>query len=172
MPCIGGHRPSLFQLSGNWQNGPQMERFRASSRRRAKAQDGCADELRRVHGHLLKTSLCCIVPVPKQVRRGTPRAEADLVDNVSWYVEQRAVELGGRVFDAAHGSLATVQAQPGFGSPAIGQRCGLPGLRSWRVKGFPLRWFYFDRDDCIDVIRLLADRQEVAAILDDETPSA
>lgn len=101
-----------------------------------------------------------------------PLAEADLIGKVRWYVEQGGIELGGRVFDAAQLSLATVQAQPGFGSPAIGQRCGLTGLRAWRVKGFPLRWFYFERDDRIDVVRLLADRQDVAAILDDEAPSA
>ena len=101
-----------------------------------------------------------------------PRAEADLLANVRWYVDRGGLELGGRVFDAAQASLATVQAQPGFGSAAIGQRCGLPSLRAWRVKGFPLRWFYFDRDDRIDVVRLLADRQDVAAILDDEAPSA
>ena len=101
-----------------------------------------------------------------------PQAEADLVGNVRWHVEQGGIELGGRVFDAARASLAMVQAQPGIGSPAIGQRCGLPDLRSWRVKGFPLRWFYFERDDAIDAVRLLADRQDVAAILDDEAPSA
>ena len=99
-----------------------------------------------------------------------PQAEADLLANVRWYLERGGLELGARVFDATQASLATVQAQPGFGSPAIGQRCGLPGLRAWRVKGFSLRWFYFDRDDSIDVVRLLADRQDVAAILDDEAP--
>ena len=101
-----------------------------------------------------------------------PQAKADLLANVRWYVERGGLELGARLFDAAQASLVTVQTQPGFGSPAIGQCCGLPGLRSWRVKGFPLHWFYFDRDDSIDVVRLLADRQDVAAILDDESPSA
>lgn len=101
-----------------------------------------------------------------------PQAEADLVGNVRWYTSQGGSELGARVFDEAQASLATVQAQPGFGAPAGGQRYGLPGLRAWRVKGFPLRWFYFEHDSCIDVVRLLADRQDVAAILGDETPSA
>lgn len=100
-----------------------------------------------------------------------PLAEADLLANVRWYVERGGLELGGRLFDVAQASLVTVQTQPGFGSPAIGHRCGLPGLRSWRVKGFPLRWFYFERDDRIDVVRLLADPQDVAAILDDEAPA-
>ena len=99
-----------------------------------------------------------------------PRDEADLLANVHWYLERGGLELGAQVFDTAQPSLTTVQTQPGFGSPAIGQRCGLPGLRAWRVKGFPLRWFYFERDDRIDVVRLLADRQDVAAMLDDKTP--
>jgi len=33
------------------------------------------------------------------------------------------------------------------------------------VSRFPLIWFYIERPDCIDVLRLLGERQDILAIL-------
>jgi toxin ParE1/3/4 len=41
----------------------------------------------------------------------------------------------------------------------------MEGLRTWRIKGFPLIWFYFERADHLDVVRLLGERQDVVALL-------
>ncbi len=51
--------------------------------------------------------------------------------------------------------------------------CGLsiPGLRTWRVAGFPLLWCCFERADHLDVVRLPGERQDIAAILGDEFAS-
>jgi toxin ParE1/3/4 len=38
-------------------------------------------------------------------------------------------------------------------------------LRSWPLRRFPVRWFYIERADFIDVIRLLGERQDLEAIL-------
>lgn len=37
--------------------------------------------------------------------------------------------------------------------------------REWQVAKFPLLWFYFERGDHLDVVRLLGERQDIAAIL-------
>jgi toxin ParE1/3/4 len=34
-----------------------------------------------------------------------------------------------------------------------------------RVQGFPCGWFYFVRSDHLDVVRLLADAEDLTAIL-------
>ena len=47
----------------------------------------------------------------------------------------------------------------------LASRLAIPGLRTWQVKNFPLPWFYFERDDHLDVVRLQGERQDVAAIL-------
>jgi len=47
----------------------------------------------------------------------------------------------------------------------VGKRLGVPGLRAWRVAKFPLLWFYLERSEHLDVVRLLGERQDVAAIL-------
>ena len=97
-----------------------------------------------------------------------PLAEQDLVDAARHYAREGGVVLGERVFDAALASLEPIQRMPGMGSPRLGQLCEIAGLRSWRVAGFPLQWFYFERADQLDVVRLLADRQDIAAILSDD----
>lgn len=53
----------------------------------------------------------------------------------------------------------------GVRQPCLGQLCEIPGLRPWRVTGFPVQWLYFEVEDRLDVVRLLGDRQDIIAIL-------
>jgi len=97
-----------------------------------------------------------------------PRAEEDLVDVVGYYAREGGAVLGERVFDAALAALKPIQRMPAMGSPRLGLLCEIPGLRSWRVTGFPLQWLYFEASNHLDVVRLLGDRQDIAAILNAE----
>lgn len=94
-----------------------------------------------------------------------PRAEADLIDRSAHYRAAGGDELAKRFFDSALASLRSVERMPGIGSPLIGEMCDIPGLRSGAVKGFPIRWYYFIAEDHLDVVRLLADAQNLTAIL-------
>lgn len=69
------------------------------------------------------------------------------------------------MFDAAIAALETIERMPAMRSPRMGQLCELPGLRFWRVTGFPMQWLYFVSDGHLDVVRLLGDRQDIVAIL-------
>ena len=69
---------------------------------------------------------------------------------------------------AARKALDHIEQNPGTGSPRIGQELNIPGLRSWRLTGFPLVWFYFERDDYLDFTRLLGERQDILSILRDQ----
>ena len=97
-----------------------------------------------------------------------PLAEQDLLAITRWYTEQGGSRLGGRAFDAARKALVRIERMPALGSLRIGERCNLPGLRLWGVEKFRVRWCYFERDTHLDVVRLLADRQDIAAILGDD----
>lgn len=72
------------------------------------------------------------------------------------------------MFDAALASLTPIQRMPGLGSLRLGQRCEVPGLRSWRVKGFRMQWLYFEAATHLDVVRLVGDRQDILAILSND----
>ena len=94
-----------------------------------------------------------------------PQAEADLVEAARHYAKEGSIDLAERMFDEALAALAQIERMPAMGSPRLGQLCEVPGLRSWRVKGFPMQWLYFEADDHLDVVRLVGDRQDIIAIL-------
>ena len=95
------------------------------------------------------------------------QGEADLVEAARYYAQEGGLELGERVFDAAVAALGSIERMPSMGSPRLGQLCDIPGLRSWRVAGFPMQWLYFEAPAHLDVVRLVGDRQDILAIIQD-----
>lgn len=91
-----------------------------------------------------------------------PQAERDFESNIDYYLEVDApfVALAEKFFAAADLALRQIERRPGIGSLRIGELRGVPRLKSWPVKGFPLQWFYFERGASLDVVRLLGDRQD------------
>lgn len=96
-----------------------------------------------------------------------PQAELDLVERTRYYRREGGDELGRRFFAAAVVALDAIGRMPGAGTPQVGEAVDIPGLRYRRVGGFPCGWFYFIADDTVDVVRLLADAQNLPAILAD-----
>lgn len=94
-----------------------------------------------------------------------PQAKRDLADQAEYYARQGGVRLGDEFLAAALAALAQVQAEPGMASPRLGRLLGLPGLRAWRLDRFPLQWIFIDTGERLDVVRLLADRQDIDALL-------
>jgi toxin ParE1/3/4 len=98
-----------------------------------------------------------------------PLAEVDLIARTRYYRREGGDGLGERSFDAAVAALGAITRMPGAGSPRVGELCGIPGLRVRRVVGFPCSWFYFVTIDHVDVVRLVADAQDLPTILADVT---
>ena len=94
-----------------------------------------------------------------------PQALADRKDSARYYRRVASTRISEDMVIAAREALDQIEQNPGMGSPGIGQQLDIPGLRSWRVSGFPLIWLYFEREEFLDVVRLLGDRQDILAIL-------
>ena len=94
-----------------------------------------------------------------------PLAEADLVERTRYYRPHAGEDVATRFFEAAINALRAVERMPGTGSPRDGELCDVPGLRVRRIEGLPCGWFYFTRPDHLDVVRLLADTQDLTAVL-------
>ena len=95
-----------------------------------------------------------------------PLAQDDLIEKASHYVRTAGAEVGSRFFDGAIDALRSLEEMPGIGSPTVGELAGVADLRRVGIKGFPCGWLHFERADRLDVVRLLADRQDLAMLLE------
>lgn len=96
-----------------------------------------------------------------------PQALRDQQDEVRYYRKEGGRRVAVKVAKATNAALEQIELDPGIGSPTLGKRLDIPGLRTWRIAKFPLLWCYFERGDHLDVVRLLGERQDIAAILGD-----
>jgi toxin ParE1/3/4 len=94
-----------------------------------------------------------------------PQAARDRQAEVRYYRKEAGSKVAVRFVIASNAALDQLELDPGIGSPALGTAIGIPGLRSWRITGFPLLWFYFERGNHLDVVRLLGERQDIGTIL-------
>ena len=98
-----------------------------------------------------------------------PQALRDRQVEVRYYRKEAGTKVAVRLVKATNAALDPIELDPRIGSPVSGKTLGIPGLRTWRVSKFPLLWFYFERDGHLDVVRMLGERQDVAAILGGES---
>ena len=70
-----------------------------------------------------------------------------------------------RLVEATNAALDQIELDPGIGSPVMGKVLDIANLQTWQATKFPLLWFYFERNDHLDVVRLLGDSRDIAAIL-------
>lgn len=96
-----------------------------------------------------------------------PLTEADLIARTRYYRREGGDHLGRRFFDAAVAALDAIGRMPGAGSLRLGELCDVPGLRFRRMAGFPCGWFYLTATDHVDVVRLLAQAQDLPDVLAD-----
>ena len=94
-----------------------------------------------------------------------PQALRDREIEVRYYRKEAGSKVAVRLVNASNIALDQLELEPGIGSPVLRKTLGIPGLRTWRVSRFPLLWLYFERDDRVDVVRLLGDRQDLAVLL-------
>ena len=94
-----------------------------------------------------------------------PQAERDREAEIRYYRKEGGSQLALKLVASTSAALDQIELEPGIGSPTLGKTLGIPELPSWRVTGFPLLWFYLERVDHLDVVRLLGERQHIAAVL-------
>lgn len=100
-----------------------------------------------------------------KLARLRPKAKDDRKIEIRYYRGTAGTTIAENLVTASRTALDQIEQDPGIGSQRIGQLAEIAGLRSWRVTGYPLIWFYFERGDHLDVIRLLGERQDMIAIL-------
>jgi len=97
-----------------------------------------------------------------------PRASIDLDEHFA-YIAANNFDVALRFFDAARQTFSQLAQMPGVGSLYNIENPRLVGLRKWAVRGFDKHLiFYVERDECIEIVRLLHAARDLQEILGKE----
>ena len=99
------------------------------------------------------------------VKPVVPRALAsrDVDQAIEHYMDEGGERIGLGFIDALEKAYRHIARHPASGSPRYAQELDLPGLRVWPLKRYPHLVFYVERDDHIDVWRVLHSQRDLPA---------
>ena len=94
-----------------------------------------------------------------------PRALArrDVEAAVDHYVRQAGAQVALGFIDALQAAYRTISNHPAIGSSRHAHELALPSLRSFGLKRYPYLVFYVERDDHIDIWRVLHAQRDIPA---------
>lgn len=97
-------------------------------------------------------------------------AARDAAEVVDFYRDEGGPELALRFIESLERAYEHLGRQPLSGSPRYAHELDLPGLRVWPVRPFPHLIFYLEREDRIDVWRVLHGRRDIPRRMQDPEP--
>ena len=92
-------------------------------------------------------------------------AERDTTAAVDYYTDEVDADMALRFIGALDSAKADIAEAPQLGSPRYADILNLPGLRHRKLRRFPYLVFYIERDDHIDVWRVLHAKRDIPAWL-------
>lgn len=100
-------------------------------------------------------------------KRVVPREQAhsDVDRTIDHCARVAGPDIALDFIDALEAAYGKIAEHPGIGSPRYAHELDLPGLRHRRVSRYPHLIFYIERDDHIDVWRVLDARNDIPAWL-------
>jgi len=84
---------------------------------------------------------------------------------VEYYLNEGGERTALALVDALERAFLHIRRHPATGSPCYVHELDLPALRCWRVQRYPYLVFYVERDDYIDVWRVLHGQRDIPAWL-------
>jgi len=101
--------------------------------------------------------------VSRKPVRPRESARRDVEAAVDYYVGEAGADVALGFIDALQTAYRSISDHPAAGSPRYANQLGLPGLRSRIVRRYPYLVFYIERDDHIDVWRVLHALRDIPA---------
>ena len=89
------------------------------------------------------------------------QADRDIRAAVDHYLAEAGEKAALGFIAAFEQAYRHIARHPATGSPRYAHELDLPGLRSWPLKRYPYLIFYVERDDHVDVWRVLHDARDV-----------
>jgi toxin ParE1/3/4 len=100
-----------------------------------------------------------------------PREQAhrDVEEALSHDLSEEATNAALGMIDALEKAYSPMGRYPETGLPHFAHDLNLPSLRAWQLKRYPYVVFYMEQTDHIDVWRVLHERRDVPAWLQDSS---
>jgi toxin ParE1/3/4 len=97
------------------------------------------------------------------VRQVRPRAAArqDIKDQIDFYLRDAGETVALEFIDAVEDTFRLIGEHPRAGSPRYAHELDLPGLSSVGLQHFPFLVFYVERQDHVDVWRILHAHRDI-----------
>jgi toxin ParE1/3/4 len=95
-------------------------------------------------------------------------ANRDVNDAIDHFFAEGGEKAALGFVDELEQAYAHISRHPASGSPRYAHELNLPGLRSWPLKRYPHMIFYLERNDHIDVWRVLHGKRDIPARLQNE----
>ena len=90
-------------------------------------------------------------------------ANRDVDDAIDHYLVEANAKLALGFVDELERAYAHIARHPESGSPRYAHQLGLADLRFWRLSRFPYLVCYVEREDHIDVWRVLHEQRDIPA---------
>ena len=95
------------------------------------------------------------------------QAERDVDEAIDYYLNENAPEAALGFIDALRQAYRHIGTHPDTGSSRYAGELSLLGLRFWRLKKYPHLIFYSERNNHIDVWRVLHGVRDIPAWMQD-----
>jgi toxin ParE1/3/4 len=96
----------------------------------------------------------------------TRQAQQDLEAGIDYYLFEEGSEAAALgLITAVEEAFQRLGKNPAMGSPRYAYELDLPGLRSWPLKRYPHLVFYVERDDYVEIWRVINGVRDVPAWL-------
>jgi toxin ParE1/3/4 len=95
------------------------------------------------------------------------RANRDVYEAIAYSMKEFGAEGALGLVDALEDGYGLLGRHPAIGSSRYAHELGVPGLRSWPLRRFPYVIFYVEREDHIDVWRVLHGQRDIPVLMQD-----
>ena len=93
-----------------------------------------------------------------------PQADSEIDEVISYYSRENA-KLADDFLSEIQRAFRQVANMPGLGSLRFAHELGMDGLRAYSLEDFPYLLFYFEREDHLDLVRMLHTHRDIFDML-------
>lgn len=97
------------------------------------------------------------------------KANLDIDEAIDHYLEEGSARAASGFVRSLERAFANIGRQPGAGSPHVGRELDIPGLRAWPLRRYPHIAFYVEREEHVDVWRVLHAKRDMPSWLLEDT---